>query len=178
MDGLSHYLQSSTQGAMIVPSRTTTKQTKLLTQQQQDDCEPPQYFSNSMSVLPADRYGSYYIIYHRDVSGECRDDEAALLTNHTNNNGNNIREGDGVQQQDHASTQQVRTTAPKPNVKFAGTKIYERKIDQRRPPAISMMQDDDDDEYDYYEDGCASHAAEACVASSIPVLHFIQFFMC
>eukprot|EP00985_Skeletonema_marinoi_P019565 scaffold11267_cov116-Skeletonema_marinoi.AAC.2 len=50
MDGLSHYLQSSTQGAMIVPTQPTNKLKKL--PQQQEDCVPPQYFSNSMSVLP------------------------------------------------------------------------------------------------------------------------------
>eukprot|EP00984_Skeletonema_dohrnii_P006868 scaffold2442_cov135-Skeletonema_dohrnii-CCMP3373.AAC.2 len=82
MDGLSHYLQSSTQGAMIVPTQPMNKQKKKLPQQQ-EDCVPPQYFSNSMSVLPADRYGSYYIIYHRDVSGECRDDNFDDMASHS-----------------------------------------------------------------------------------------------
>mmetsp|Transcript_7672 Transcript_7672/g.11113 ORF Transcript_7672/g.11113 Transcript_7672/m.11113 type:complete len:175 (-) Transcript_7672:109-633(-) len=174
MDGLSHYLQSSTQGAMIVPTaQTSTRQTKLLTQQPHQDDEPPQYFSNSMSVLPADRYGSYYIVYHRGVSGNCIDAEAA-----SNNNGNNRRDEYGVEQQRDDTSEQVRT-APKTDVKFAGTKIYERQRREPSPRAIRMqVQDDDEDEYDYYDDGCASHAAEACVASSIPVLHFIQFFMC
>eukprot|EP00984_Skeletonema_dohrnii_P008918 scaffold3315_cov82-Skeletonema_dohrnii-CCMP3373.AAC.2 len=78
MDGLSHYLQSSTQGAMIVPTQPMNKQKKKLPQQQ-EDCVPPQYFSNSISALPGDRYGSYYIIYlyHRYVSGGCRDEMAS-----------------------------------------------------------------------------------------------------
>ena len=37
---------------------------------------------------------------------------------------------------------------------------------------------DDEDEYAYYDDSCASHITEVFVASSIPVLHFIQYFMC
>ncbi len=173
MDGLNHYLQSSTQGAMIAPTQKSTKQPTMQLTHPHDDDEPPQYFSNSMSVLPADRYGSYYIIYHRGVSGDCIDAEAS-----SNSNGSSSRrEEHGVEQPGVTSERQDRT-APKTNVKFIGTKIYDER--QRRGPsprAICMQEQDDEDEYEYY-DGCASHAAEACVASSIPVLHFIQYFMC
>eukprot|EP00984_Skeletonema_dohrnii_P015749 scaffold6863_cov103-Skeletonema_dohrnii-CCMP3373.AAC.6 len=180
MDGLSHYLQSSTQGAMIVPTQPMNKQKKL--PQQQEDCVPPQYFSNSMSVLPADRYGSYYIIYHRDVSGECRDEMASHSLSTIGTKRDYGVERDGVFE---------RTTTPKQSVTFLETNnsmvetehknmMYARnkggspRRSEQSFPAISML---DDEEYDNIS-GFASHAAEACVACSIPVLHFIQFFMC
>ena len=42
---------------------------------------------------------------------------------------------------------------------------------------VSTLGDDDEmnDEFDYT---AFTSTAEACVACSIPVLHFIQFFMC
>ncbi len=142
------------------------QQTKLLAHQPHQD-EPPQYLSNSMSVLPADRYGSYYIIYHQDVNGDCIDAETASLTNNDSNR--NRRADCGIEQIDVTSGH-IRP-APKSNGKFTvtGTCL----------PAICMQEQDDEDEYDYYDDdGCASHVTEIFVASSIPVLHFIQYFLC
>lgn len=43
----------------------------------------------------------------------------------------------------------------------------------------SLFDDDDDDhDDDTTNEGCASHAAETCIAASIPVMQFLQFFMC
>ncbi len=117
-----------------------------------------------MSVLPMDRYGSYYIIFHQDVSNDCIDADTVSLTNNDNNR--KRRDDYGFEQTD-VTSEQVRT-APKTNCKFAGTSL----------PANCMQVHDDEDEYDYYDDGCASHITEVFVASSIPVLHFIQYFMC
>ena len=54
---------------------------------------------------------------------------------------------------------------------------------ERNSPAVSSMMGDEDYGGDFHLDpgyvkAFASHAADACVACSIPVLHFIQFFMC
>ena len=176
MDGLSHYLQTSTQGAMIVPTQPTNdKLTKQNTQQQEKDCVVPQYFSNSMSVLPADRNlgGSYYIIYHRDVSGDCRDDETSSLNDGIRRYCGGERDGS------------FECTTTKKSVKFVTTNdrqnfMYDtntgsrsrRRSEQISPTSFLEDLDHDDDS------GFASHAAAACVACSIPVLHFLQFFMC
>ena len=156
---------------MIISTQPPTndkQQTEEHTQRRQEkDCcsgGVPQYFSNSMSVLPADRNGgSYYVIYHRDVSGECRDDErrrhceaerdgafAYNTTKQTNNNG---------------SMYDTNT----------GSSSSSRRREQRYN-SVSMLDDDVDQDDD--SSGFASHTAEACVACSLPVLHFLQFFMC
>ncbi|KAK1733757.1 hypothetical protein QTG54_015612 [Skeletonema marinoi] len=183
MDGLSHYLQSSTQGAMIVPTQPMNKLKKL--PQQQEDCVPPQYFSNSMSVLPADRYGSYYIIYHRDVSGECRDDNFDDMASHSFST-TGTRRDYGVTRDsvfDFTPKKSVTfletnnsmvETEPKNNMMYDTNAGGSPRRSEQSSPTISML---DDEEYDN-DSGFASHAAEACVACSIPVLHFIQFFMC
>ena len=59
----------------------------------------------------------------------------------------------------------------------------------RSSPVLSMLDEDDvllayssssmiDDEDDINVQGFASQAAETCVACTLPVIHFIQFFMC
>ena len=59
----------------------------------------------------------------------------------------------------------------------------------RSSPILSMLDEDDvllayssssmiDDEDDINVQGFASQAAETCVACTLPVIHFIQFFMC
>ena len=60
---------------------------------------------------------------------------------------------------------------------------------RRSSPVLSMLDEDDvllayspsfmiDDEGDINVQGFASQAAETCVACTLPVIHFIQFFMC
>ncbi len=88
---------------------------------------------------------------------EAYDDNADTVSFTNNNNNRKRRDDYGIEQTD-VTSEQVRTAA-KTNGK------------------TSCMQDDED-EYDYYDDGCASHITEVFVASSIPVLHFIQYFMC
>jgi hypothetical protein len=59
----------------------------------------------------------------------------------------------------------------------------------RSSPVLSMLDEDDvllaysyssmiDEEDDINVQGFASQAAETCVACTLPVIHFIQFFMC
>ena len=162
---------------MIAPTQPTTND-KPKAQRQEEDCVVPQYASNSMSVRPADRNGgSYYIIYHRDVSsGDCRDDETTL-----SNDG--IRRYSGAERDDDSCV----CATTKKSVKFVATNdsqniMYDtntgrrsrRRSEQCSP--ISIL--DDVDHNDDDDSGFASHAADACVACSIPVLHFLQFFMC
>ena len=60
---------------------------------------------------------------------------------------------------------------------------------RRSSQVLSMLDEDDvllayspsfmiDDEGDINVQGFASQAAETCVACTLPVIHFIQFFMC
>ena len=185
LHGLSHYLPHATQtqgqGAMIISTQppTNDKQTEEHTQRrQEEDCckGVPQYFSNSMSVLPADRNGgSYYVIYHRDVSGECRDDETILSSNDGNRR---------YCEAERDGTSECITT--KQADKFIATNgsMYDtntvssssRRRREQRYYSVSMLDVDVDQDDD--SSGIASHTAEACVACSIPVLHFLQFFMC
>ena len=60
---------------------------------------------------------------------------------------------------------------------------------RRSSQVLSMLDEDDvllayspsfmiDDEGDINVQGFASQAAETCAACTLPVIHFIQFFMC
>lgn len=148
--------------------------------QQEDDCEP-QYFSNAMSVLPADGHGSYYVIYHRD-SVECRDDcDGDELTTSPRS---------GTRRDRTASTENVIFVEANSNSMVDTTPkriVYEKNAGsspRRRSSSHSQVFDFDDDDmmYSYdvdcgIDEGCASHAAATCVACFIRVLHFLQFFM-
>ena len=59
----------------------------------------------------------------------------------------------------------------------------------RSSPVLSMLDEDDvllayssssmiDEDDDINVQGFASQAAETCAACTLPVIHFIQFFMC
>eukprot|EP00985_Skeletonema_marinoi_P007299 scaffold3200_cov106-Skeletonema_marinoi.AAC.8 len=110
-----------------------------------------------MSVLPADRYGSYYIIYHRDVSGECRDEMASHSFSTIGTRRDYGVEGDGV----------FERTTPKKSVTFLETNnsmvetepkkmMYDTNAggsprrSEQSSPTISML---DDEEYDNYSGG-------------------------
>jgi len=147
-----------------------------------DCCGDPQYFSNTVSVLPADRYGSYYIIYHRNASGECRDDFDETVSSSSTNG--TRREYDVGRHQDFLEADLVANhsmieTKPKSimyDKNIAGSSTPRSVQERSSPPAFTMR--DDDEDYDDDDEGFVSFAAGACVACFIPVLHFIQFFMC
>jgi hypothetical protein len=167
MGGLSHYLQSRTKStpfkmnhnAILVPTQSTTDkrdEPEPQSPSQQVDDEwwgEPQYFSNTLSVLPADRHGSYYIIYHRNASGECRDDIDEATSSRAFTNGTR-REYDVGRRQDFFEADLV-----------ANHSMMDMET---KPKRI------DDEDYDDDDAGFVSFAAGAF----IPVLHFIQFFMC
>ena len=163
MDGFSHFLQSNTQ---VGATQITTEQKKKFAQ---EDCASP-YFSNSMSVLPADEYG-YYVIYHRGASGESRDDNEHDTLNHSSLRNDAAREDDGMV---YSSKQNHMFLSANNGKSCAYHNTSSRS--QQSSPAISELSEEDDS--DDSEAGFVSYTAEACVACSIPVLHFLQYFMC
>jgi hypothetical protein len=187
------YLQSRTQStpfkmnndAVFIPTQSTTNkrdEPQSPSQQVDDCCGDPQYFSNTVSVLPADRYGSYYIIYHRNASGECRDDFDETVSSSSTNG--TRREYDVGRHQDFLEADLVANhsmieTKPKSimyDKNIAGSSTPRSVQERSSPPAFTML--DDDEDYDDDDEGFVSFAAGACVACFIPVVHFIQFFMC
>ena len=177
MHGLSHYLQPTTQiqEAMIISTQQpTNKQTEHTQRRQEEDCcsgGVPQYFSNSMSVLPADRNGgSYYVIYHRDVSGECRDDETIISSNDGNRRHCEVERD--------VTFARITSKEADNNGSMYDTNTGSSSSRRREERYYSVSMLDDDVDQDDDSSGFASHTAEACVACSIPVLHFLQFFMC
>ena len=160
---------------MIVPTQIPTEQKKLASQ---EDCASP-YFSNSMSVHPADEYGSYYVIYHRGVSGESRDDNEHETSNHSSLRNDSAREDDGMK---YSSKQNYMLLSANNSMVETETERQSKSCahrntttNQQSSPAVSELSEEDSDNS---EAGFVSYTAEACVACSIPVLHFLQFFMC
>jgi hypothetical protein len=188
------YLQSRTQSTPFKMNNNAINNKKddeqqLSSQQLQNqvdgDCwGEPQYFSNTVSVLPADRYGSYHIIYHRNASGECRDDFDENWTTSSSTSTNDTRREYDVGRQDYLEANLVANhsmmeTKPESIMydKNAGSTTPRSVQGRSSPPAFTML--DDDEDYDDDDAGFVSLFAEgACVACFIPVLHFIQFFMC
>ena len=197
MSGLSHFLQSKTQSTPFSLSlslstrgpfrkESTQSTCNKQKQQQQQNYVPPRNVAEIMSS--ANRHSH---------TSECRDDhdETESSTSSTTNNHQTERD-DGTTPNEKSNVVFLHTNNSmmemKPN--RSGTTVYytnegssssprrrRRRRSEQSSPAISAMDGQDyngnkDDPID--DEGWVSYAAATCVASCIPVLHFIQFLMC
>ena len=164
--------------ASIVTQSTRSK--KKVHQILLESDHQPQYFSDAMSVLSQPSGGggksSYYVVYNHTTS-DCKrddDDDMSAVTLPT------------------LATSSRRDAPPQMRrVSFlcGGDDISSPRSLHRSSPVLSMLDEDDvllayssssmiDDEDDINVQGFASQAAETCVACTLPVIHFIQFFIC
>ncbi|KAK1733736.1 hypothetical protein QTG54_015591 [Skeletonema marinoi] len=195
MSGLSHFLQSKTQSTPFSlslslstrgPFRKESTQSTCNKQKQKQDYVPPRNVAEIMSS--ANRHSH---------TSECRDDhDETASTSSSSTNNHQTERDDGTTPNEKSNVVFLHTNNSmmemKPN--RSGTTVYDanegssssprrrrRRRSEQSSPAISAMDGQDyngnkDDPID--DEGWVSYAAATCVASCIPVLHFIQFFMC
>ncbi len=186
MSGLSHYLQSRTQSIPITePTQSNSLQSKTQsapisesTQQQTTNMQKQQ---SVMFVLPTEDAQQH--------SNECRDDcdETASTSSSSTSRTRRDHNGDAIPEKSNVYLLHTSNSMIEMKTSSTGAMTYDtspgnspRRRTQSTPvsPLRTHEHFDSDNDDDFIDTGFASHAANACVACSIPVLHFIQFFMC
>ena len=160
-----NYLLSRTQStplkmnnmAMIIPAQSNSNNIKK-DEQQKIQIQPYPYSSSSPHCI------------------ECRDDFDETTSTSTNRTGRDRTEPKMSLGEYLEANNSMMETQPQIIVY---DKNNSRSIHDNSP-SFSMLDDGDENYYDddHSDAGFASQAAGACVACSIPVLHFIKFFMC
>ena len=161
-----NYLLSRTQStplkmnnmAMIIPAQSNNSNNIKKDEQQKIQIQPYSYSSSSPHCI------------------ECRDDFDETTSTSTNRTGRDRTEPKMSLGEYLEANNSMMETQPQIIVY---DKNNSRSIHDNSP-SFSMLDDGDENYYDddHSDAGFASQAAGACVACSIPVLHFIKFFMC
>ena len=144
-----------------------------------------------MSVLPSTEEETQHHQQQQLARNECRDDYDEIATATSSISGTAGREDRGITSSSSRknilmlqATNSMISSSGMAIDTNTGSSSCPRRSEGRSPP-ISVLGSEDflggneaDDDIPIDTESFASHAADACVACSIPVLHFIQFFMC
>lgn len=189
MSGLSHYLQSRTQSIPLNdPTQSNSLQSKtpstpISESTHQTANNNMQKQQSVMFVLPTETEQQQH-------SNECRDDcDETASTSSTSTSSRTGRDhGDAIPETSnvyllHTSNSMIEMKTSSTGAMTYDTSTSNNNSPRRRTHSIPVSPLRTNEHFDYDDDdfidtGFASHAADACVACSIPVLHFIQFFMC
>ena len=148
-----------------------------------------------MSVLPTAEEETHHHQHQQQqlTRNECRDDYDEIATATSSISGTTDREDRGITSSSSRknilmlqATNSMISSSGMASATNTGSSSCPRRSEGRSPP-ISVLgsedflggnEADDDIPININTESFASHAADACVACSIPVLHFIHFFMC